>query len=352
MALVNRLPQDQLSHHHHQLMRAIGEAINSEIGGEVVVKWGQERGRIFITKNRVAWVSASTAERTFLGSVVHETDVSIEELREVYDECKRNGRNFGETIMEWGLIEPEKLRQLLLDHTAFCLLEILAWPEVQTVFIPTTRRYYQGSLLLDAEHVLRRALELDGEGRVQEETHQALLERSSTIAAPPQELTLVPTDPNLSIDEGAWDDDFDEESAVKPMREPTPAEERAERALTVLQEFAEIRGYWGAAVFSEEGQLCARNSMGHLDFQQLNSSIHDLTQAALSITDRLRREPAQTIEIGGKDIIILVRRLDQSTEEETDTLQTILAVFRRPCNLALGKIRIHSAARALSRLTN
>jgi hypothetical protein len=147
------------------ILKEFREAITWGKGGEVVLRSGEHTGRVFFVGGRIAWVVASTIKKTFFGYLVENTELTRDDLREVYDACKKSGDNFGETIVEWGLLDEATLRVHLLSHVSENLVEILSWPALHSMFVPD-QRPYKGALTFDLEEVLEAALRADTQGRL------------------------------------------------------------------------------------------------------------------------------------------------------------------------------------------
>lgn len=126
---------------------AILEGLSAGVGGEVIVRGQDGVGRIYLHKERVAWVS-STAEKQRLTSLLAERGlVSTEVMAEVLRECQRTHANFAEMLLAWGVVEPEPLRACLLEHNALQLAAVARLsPPLGVIFIPEARTY--GSELL------------------------------------------------------------------------------------------------------------------------------------------------------------------------------------------------------------
>ena len=150
---------------HAKVLKVFQEATSWGKGGEVVLRCGPDTGRVFFSEGKIAWATVSTIKKTFTQYLVEQTAVGEEEAREAFEDCKRTGKNFGETIVEWGLIDEATLRQLLLQHMSACLLEIFCWPDVESMFMPDEKPY-KGSLTYDFMEILQTVLILDSEGRL------------------------------------------------------------------------------------------------------------------------------------------------------------------------------------------
>jgi hypothetical protein len=148
-----------------EALHTVWEAIAWKKGGEVVLRSGAETGRIFFVGGKVAWVTASTIKRTFLAHLVDHTPLDHDQLQRVFDSCRKSGGNFGETIVEWGLLEQSVLRELLRQHLVECLYEILCWPGLSSMFVPEARAY-KGTLTYEFREVLEGLLRSDQRARL------------------------------------------------------------------------------------------------------------------------------------------------------------------------------------------
>jgi hypothetical protein len=139
MELASRLVSPQP----RQVVRTVlREALESQLGGEVVVKSTPLSGRIFVVARKVAWAAVTGPGVTNFASVlVQERRVSREDLQQVMDECRKNGGNFCETLVAWGLLPRDTLRELLRRHLAGQLEALLALKDVQALFVPQHRAY-------------------------------------------------------------------------------------------------------------------------------------------------------------------------------------------------------------------
>jgi hypothetical protein len=146
--------------HHLALIKALSEAIDSEIGGEVVVRLNQDSAKIFVTQGKIAWITASSYSETFMADLSKQKLVDPQSLQEVYQECRRTGQNFGETLISWKLLSHEKLRNALLQHIATVLMEILSWPDLATMFVPHNRTY-SSDLTFSLTELLHSVINLD-----------------------------------------------------------------------------------------------------------------------------------------------------------------------------------------------
>ncbi|MFP2924902.1 hypothetical protein ACLESO_06735 [Pyxidicoccus sp. 3LG] len=116
--------------------------MESDLGGEVVVKSSTVSGRIFIVGRKVAWaVLNGPGVQNFSSVLIHQQLVTRDDVEQVMAECRKNGGNFCEVLVAWGLVPRESLRELLREHMASHLQALLSIPDAQALFVPQTRTY-------------------------------------------------------------------------------------------------------------------------------------------------------------------------------------------------------------------
>lgn len=152
----------EVAAHHAAFLAALRESIASDAGGEIVARWQAQSGRVFVTGGRVAWITSSSLPKTLREHLAESTLLKDDELKEVVAECKRSGSNFAETIVAWELIDAPTLRGKLLEHLAANLLDLFAWPSLETLFVPI-RRTHSGTFTFSVNEILRTAVELGSE---------------------------------------------------------------------------------------------------------------------------------------------------------------------------------------------
>ncbi|RKG79565.1 hypothetical protein D7W79_09990 [Corallococcus exercitus] len=126
-----------------QVVRAVlNEALESKLGGEVVVKSTTVSGRIFVVERKVAWtVLTGPGARSFSTALIDARLVSREDVEQVMAECRKSGGNFCETLVAWGLVPRDTLRDLLCRHLGTQLDALFGLTEAQALFVPQPRSY-------------------------------------------------------------------------------------------------------------------------------------------------------------------------------------------------------------------
>ncbi len=119
---------------------AFQEALDSN-GGELLVKSGEQVGRVFVLQGRVVWADLS-GEPTSLQAILEGVEgLDAGELRRVLAECRRTGRNVAEALIGEALVEREVLRARLLAWLSRKVRSILSLPHPSALFVPGTRQH-------------------------------------------------------------------------------------------------------------------------------------------------------------------------------------------------------------------
>lgn len=121
-----------------RLVSVLREAAKGQ-GGEVVVREGDAVGRIFLHQGRIAWAHLSTEPDSLGDALAEEASLSRQDMRELIEECRRTGKNFGEALVEWGLLDRARLRARLQAWIARKLDLMLKLPSAEVVFLPQAR---------------------------------------------------------------------------------------------------------------------------------------------------------------------------------------------------------------------
>ncbi|NVJ07234.1 hypothetical protein HUW63_18550 [Myxococcus sp. AM001] len=118
------------------------EALESKLGGEVVVRSTSVSGRIFVVARKVAWaVLNGPGALNFSSVLIRERVVSREDVEQVVAECRQSGGNFCETLVTWGLVPRDTMRDLLRRHMSEQLEALLSLTDAQAMFVPQPRTY-------------------------------------------------------------------------------------------------------------------------------------------------------------------------------------------------------------------
>ena len=116
------------------LRRASGELICAAAGAEV---------HVHLQAGRIAWATDSRHAFAFTRYLQEHAAVSNQQLREVYDECRRNNLPLGETLVSWNLASFEQVRGALSHQIRGAIAQLAALDRADSVFLRRGREYQQ-----------------------------------------------------------------------------------------------------------------------------------------------------------------------------------------------------------------
>lgn len=280
------------------LAAVLAEALADPGGGEVLVRSPRAAGRIFVARGRIAWATASTLSLTFGVQLVRAGLVQRDSLSALFEECRKTGKNFAEEMVEWKLLDEATLRRELLAHIASAMREILSWPGLTALFVPTTRGY-KGSLTFTLDEFLAAAGAAPGFGALVLELQVA------TEARPPEPVALTPAPIGVVAPAPA---------PAAPPQAAALAERQRARLAAVLAELREALPYEAAGFLGPGGALLAQAAPGAgQDVAALGGAIAQLGHA---VRGRLGQPgPAAAFGVPGEwvlrdaEAILAVRQL-------------------------------------------
>jgi CheY-like chemotaxis protein/polyhydroxyalkanoate synthesis regulator phasin len=136
-----------------QFLYALVEAASAAVGGEVMVRLGDNVGRLYFVGEKIAWACIVDDSTTLIDDLREKAKLNAEEVKLVYEDCLRSGANFAERTIQWGLIDEDRMREILLERIASCVGRMTRWTGLQAMFAPQ-QRMYQGNLLFSLADVL------------------------------------------------------------------------------------------------------------------------------------------------------------------------------------------------------
>jgi len=146
-----------------QLIGMVQDALRRGEDGEILVRRGEDAGRIQVSGGKVAFVDASGAERDVAAVVAGHTGLDQAGLGEIFDDCLLEGRDFGGHLLAEGLAGREAIRAGLLDFFSDSLLRLLSWVAPAYRFEPGEHPA-TAELAFGFEQVLQAAIDRDVEG--------------------------------------------------------------------------------------------------------------------------------------------------------------------------------------------
>lgn len=124
---------------------ALREALESGRGGEVVVRQGDQVGRVHVIDGGVAWATASGGPAR-VQDIVRHAGVTLDDevVRALLEECRRTGQHFAEVLVEWSLLDATDARECVRAFIAEQLATMFSWAEAAALFLPSSRSYGAG----------------------------------------------------------------------------------------------------------------------------------------------------------------------------------------------------------------
>lgn len=121
--------------------------------GEFVVVAANLEVHVHLHDGRVAWATSSRVRMAFTRWLMERFDVDADVIQVIVDECRQNGRNVGETLVERGICTREQVRAALMRQMRTALSTLEATRDAQAVFLPR-KANYSANLLFDLDEIL------------------------------------------------------------------------------------------------------------------------------------------------------------------------------------------------------
>ncbi|MGC4093732.1 MAG: hypothetical protein QM756_38695 [Polyangiaceae bacterium] len=141
-------------------------------------------GGIFVQGGRVCWVAARGLQTRLRDLLRAERGMNDAELERVYQRCRSDGRVFGQSLVEEGLIEAQELERALRRHSAECLIRLCDAPK-PTLWSSRGERGYAAQFTFEPAELLSDVVSLLLPGAVlaaREEARQLGAAADSTSA--------------------------------------------------------------------------------------------------------------------------------------------------------------------------
>ena len=109
-------------------------------------------GGIFVEDSRICWVAARALKRRLSDLLKEYTHLSPAQMFDVVERCRRDGRHFGQTLVEEGRVSREHLRTALLKHSAESMVSLHYEPGPR--WVERGRRGYQPQFTFTTGEIL------------------------------------------------------------------------------------------------------------------------------------------------------------------------------------------------------
>jgi hypothetical protein len=150
-----------------RLLRGIDGLPRGSTGALVFTSRQSPQGTILIEDNRLCWAAASSMEHRLTHLLRSQTDPPLpsELFEEIYEECGRQKKPLGETLVARGVVTREGLRTALRQHTAEAIARLSATTRLTLTWASNRTRRYDAQFTFSTAEVLCSvgSLGLDGE---------------------------------------------------------------------------------------------------------------------------------------------------------------------------------------------
>ena len=320
-----------------ELLGTLREAAANASDGEVVARRGRGFARFFFHGGRVAWVVSSEVRQTLMALLVDRGQVALDDVKVVFEECRKSGKNFGETLIEWGLIEREALREVMLDQFSQGLASVMGWSGTKVLFVPEVRSY-SGTLLFDLDELLGRvaasagALPVPEPAAAESAAPEPLPERPRS-AEPPGDAPSAPA------------------PAADHRSEPTGDDAMSELK-TIIESLRNVEGFIGAAAFTPAGEILAEASSTGTSLVELGALANDILLKSQKSTDIMGVGRGNMVHISAPRAQVLVRCHNENTDFAANEVGRahvhVMLILDAEGNLGLGKMRLEKAMQQLA----
>lgn len=106
-----------------------------------LLSFGAAEGGIFVERGRICWAAAQGLQRRLRDLLHPLLPVSEVELERTYEDCRAEGRLFGQHLVARGLVEPHAFERALRRHSAESLVKLCRSPRTPTWFPRQGRGY-------------------------------------------------------------------------------------------------------------------------------------------------------------------------------------------------------------------
>ncbi len=316
----------------------VGAAKNNE-PGEIIITSGKKSARVFIANGEIAWVRVSTIKQTLSSELLKKTGLDSSELQNIFEECKRDGSNFGETVIKWGLISREDFRQILLQHVSSSLAVILAWKNTQIMFVNSDRKY-NSTLTFKPEEVFA---DIDkgapGKRKPKKNTKPKMTIDNTEKKKPNKQSSsasgrVAKSSDLKKVSDQKKNDIIKGDSNMKEIKE-------------VLTKLKSIKGFLDVGVFSADGELIEEVSSSDMHLPEVGALANDILLKAQEETEVMGVGRGSIIHITAPKAHILMRCLNENTDfhksEAGRAHVHMLLVLEADGNVALAKMQLDKA---------
>jgi hypothetical protein len=117
--------------------------VGRQASGELICAAESVEVHVYLQRGRIAWATDSDHPFAFTRHLQQTAGLDAEGFRDILESCKREKRPLGETLVDWGLVTQEQIREALQHQLDLALAALHALESGQTVFLDRTAQFAQ-----------------------------------------------------------------------------------------------------------------------------------------------------------------------------------------------------------------
>ena len=132
------------------------ELVSRSSSGELICASDTVEVHVYFQRGRIAWATDASRPLAFTRRLVEAGRVDVDVLRELLESCRRERRPLGETLIAWGLVTRDDVRDALLHQIRLAFDRLREPGPVQTLFLNRALQFasYDAELTFELEDVL------------------------------------------------------------------------------------------------------------------------------------------------------------------------------------------------------
>jgi hypothetical protein len=129
--------------------------VERRASGELICASESVEAHVYLQRGRIAWATDSEHPFAFTRHLQQIAGLDAEGFRDILESCKREKRPLGETLVDWGLVTQDQIREALQHQLDLALAALQHLESAQTVFLDRTAQFaqYNESLTFSLEEL-------------------------------------------------------------------------------------------------------------------------------------------------------------------------------------------------------
>lgn len=129
--------------------------VERRASGELICAAESVEVHVYLQRGRIAWATDSEHPFAFTRHLQQIAGLDAEGFRDILESCKREKRPLGETLVDWGLVTQDQIREALQHQLDLALAALHHLESAQTVFLDRTAQFaqYDESLTFSLEEL-------------------------------------------------------------------------------------------------------------------------------------------------------------------------------------------------------